>query len=430
MKCLLKLVLLALFFVSCSASSRAQEPAEKISSGNPFSKMTIPAVEHDRANVVVTFSIEAKKFKNASVELTDKEGNIYQGQIAVPSIHDVEGGNRVTFVVPRMAKGSTLEIVKIESVPYSPNRFVWSTLEEGVARLLYGSRPVMSYMHSPLDESTKEQRQKTYKVYHHVYTPDGSRLMTKGPGGLFPHHRGLFYGFNLIRYGDGKTADVWHCKESAHQSHFNSLAMVAGAVFGRDVNIVNWHGKDGDVFATEYREMTAYLITGGTMIDFRSRLETNVGTVSLKGDPQHAGFQFRASQDVPDMTKKLTYYVRPDGKAEPGDFRNWSDKKDETSINKNHFNLPFNAACITLPCLVESGGKKENRKFTVCYFDHPNNPKPSRYSERDYARFGSYFEYELTEDRPLNVRYRIWIQEGEMSVEEIKRLSDAFVLTK
>ena len=32
--------------------------------------------------------------------------------------------------------------------------------------------------------------------------------LTNGPEGQYPHHRGIFYGFNNISY-DGKKADVW-----------------------------------------------------------------------------------------------------------------------------------------------------------------------------------------------------------------------------
>ncbi|MCA8951167.1 MAG: PmoA family protein [Planctomycetes bacterium] len=49
----------------------------------------------------------------------------------------------------------------------------------------------------------------TSKVYHHVYAPDG-RLLTKGLGGTFPHHRGLFVGWNKTTFG-GTQHDFWHC---------------------------------------------------------------------------------------------------------------------------------------------------------------------------------------------------------------------------
>jgi hypothetical protein len=234
-------------------------------------------------------------------------------------------------------------------------------------------------------------------------------LVTKGLGGLYPHHRGLFYGFNRISYGDGKQADTWHCGRGESQVHTGLVASEAGPVLGRHQVRIDWHGQDRKVFAREVREMTVYNVPGGTMIEFASRLQTAAGKVKLDGDPQHAGFQFRASQDVPDKTAALTYYVRPDGKDQPGSLRNWPD-------DPRQENLPWHAMSIVL-------GEK---RYTIAYLDKPTNPKPARYSERDYGRFGSYFEYELDEEHPLDVNYRLWLVEGEMTVEDVTRLSRNF----
>ena len=69
------------------------------------------------------------------------------------------------------------------------------------------------------------------------------------------------------------------------------------------------------------------------------------------------------------------------------------------------------------------GGKR----YTVLRINHPDNPKESRGSERDYGRFGDYFEYDLTPDNPLKLKYRVWVQEGEMTVEECSALAAGFV---
>ena len=57
----------------------------------------------------------------------------------------------------------------------------------------------------------------TCKLFHHVYAPDGT-LLTKGLGGQFEHHRGLFVGWNRTRH-NGKSYDFWHCSswERSHQ---------------------------------------------------------------------------------------------------------------------------------------------------------------------------------------------------------------------
>src|SRR5436190_7584765 len=102
----------------------------------------------------------------------------------------------------------------------------------------------MRYMYSKLDEQTKEARSATFKPYHHVYDPSGKRLMTKGPGGLFPHHRGIFFGFNRISYGEGKKADTWHCNNKESEQHVETLLEEVGPVLGRHRVKINWHGQD------------------------------------------------------------------------------------------------------------------------------------------------------------------------------------------
>jgi len=135
-----------------------------------------------------------------------------------------------------------------------------------------------------------------------------------------------------------------------------------------------------------------------------------IAPVHLDGDPQHAGFHFRASQEVPDKTAKQTYYIRPDGAGKFGETRNWPGQK-------THINLPWDACCFVLG----------DQRYTVAYLDRPDNPKEARFSERDYGRFGSYFVKDLNAGDRLRVKYRIWLQEGEMKGEEIARLSADFV---
>ena len=292
----------------------------------------------------------------------------------------------------------------------SADGFIWKDAEGKFNELSVDGRPVLRYMYETHDKSTEERRRETYKVYHHVYSPDGNRLVTKGSGGLYPHHRGLFYGFNNISYGDQKRVDTWHCGGGEWQSHEGFVASEEGPVLGRHRVAVNWHGRDGKVFAKEEREMTVYNLRTGTLIEFASRLESTVSHLKLDGDPQHAGFQFRASQEVPDKTKDLTYYLRPDGKGEPGKFRNWPD-------DKQHVNLPWNALSFVL----------DDQRYTCCYLDHPLNPKETRYSERDYGRFGAYFVAELMVKEKLDLNYRIWLQNGEMTVEQVQTYSNDFV---
>ncbi len=380
--------------VLLSVSVRAETAVLKLRvSGND--------VEHQQVPLRVSLPAALKEARSAVV--SDSAGREFAAQVTGPSLL---GGStaELHFILPSLQAGEQLDLTATLSDKPTPGQaaFHWSDSADKYSELSFADRPVLRYMYEALDDSTPERRGETYKVYHHVYDPQGKRLVTKGPGGLFPHHRGLYYGFNRISYGDGKKADVWHCNRGESQAHAEFLATEAGPVLGRHRLAIDWCGQDGQVFAREERELTAYNTQTGTLIEFASRLKSEVGEVKLDGDPQHAGFQFRAAQQVADVTKQQTYYLRPDGKDKPGSFRNWPG-------NKEHVNLAWNALSFVL----------DKQRYTCGYLDRPENPKESRFSERDYGRFGSYFEYSLTAEQPLELNYRIWLQEGEMTVDQV-----------
>jgi hypothetical protein len=346
-----------------------------------------------------------------AAEATAKEGVVRHLQFVVTG--PVKAGETITYRATLMTEASASGGRK---PPDQPERetFGWLDTKGQFTELRFGQRPVLRYAYRPLDESSKEAREQTYKIYHHLYSPDGKHLLTKGPGGLFTHHRGLFYGFNRVSYDAGKAkADVWHCSGDAHQSHQGFLATEAGPVLGRHQLKIHWHGPGKKVFAEEQRELTVYHVPGGQLVEFASRLASRAGKIMLDGDPQHAGFHFRAANEVAEKTKQQTYFLRPDGAGKTGATRNWDAKtRDPQSVN-----LPWNAMSFVV------GGER----FTAAYLDKPTNPKEARYSERDYGRFGSYFEHTLAEDKALDVNYRLWLQAGEMKVEEVRRLSQDFV---
>lgn len=356
-------------------------------------------------------------FQAASASVTI-DGKSYPAQVTKPNLlaktkQAPEGSENaeLVFIAPDFKAGQTLQGKATISDQASDEKSVaeWKDTPGEHLDLLFNGRPVLRYMYAKLDETSPEKRSATFKPYHHVFDPAGKRLITKGPGGRFPHHRGLYFGFNRISYGQNQKADTWHCNKGEYQSHEKVLASEAGPVLGRHTLLIDWHGQDGKAFAQETREMTAYNTAGGTLIEFATRLDSLAGPVKLDGDPQHAGFQFRATQDVPDKTAAQTYYLRPDGKGEPGKFRNWPS-------DKQHVNLPWHALSIVL----------DDQRYTVAMLDRPENPKEARFSERDYGRFGSYFEYELDAKKSLELNYRVWVQAGEMTEQQVSRLDDAF----
>ena len=370
-------------------------------------QISVDAGTIDRKNTVVTVPVaipDASAGATTAI-LEDGSGKTLQGQIA--------NGRELRFVLPELKAGTTVhyKVTFIRDLSKVDPTFAWKDEADDYAELSVGKRPVLRYMYKGLDESSKEARTSTFKIYHHVYDPKGEKFVTKGLGGLFPHHRGIFFGFNQVTYGEEKKkCDVWHCTGDAYQSHEKFILSEGGPVYGRHKLAIAWHGVKKEVFATEERDLTAYALPGGTLIDFASEVTPVIAPVHLDGDPQHAGFHFRASQEVPDKTAKQTYYIRPDGPGKFGETRNWPGQK-------SHANLPWDALCFVLG----------DQRYTVAYLDRPDNPKEARFSERDYGRFGSYFVKDLNQGDTLKVRYRLWLQEGEMKGDEIARLATDFI---
>ncbi len=305
--------------------------------------------------------------------------------------------------------------------------FHWVEVPGQSFDLHYGDQMAVRYMCAPFDDSTPRRRDETYKPFHHVFIPDGSVQLTKGdPDGLYPHHRGLFYGFRVVTYGGGKKCDIWHCTEGTHQTAEGLISQHADAESGGHVVAIDWHGREGEVFAHEKRGLEVHKMPGGLVIDFTSRLETADGQpIHLDGDPQHAGFHFRAAQEELTNSKeadqnkdKKIYFLRTDGKGKVGETRNWDAASKDAKMNEDTTNRPWLAMCFEL----------HGKRYTVLYIDHPDNPKPARYSERAYGRFGSYFVADVTKEKPLDIKYRVWVQEGEMTVDQCAAMQKYFSL--
>jgi len=287
---------------------------------------------------------------------------------------------------------------------------------EGVADLLYGKQPVLRYMYA-YDTSTPERTHDTYKVYHHVFGPGTDTIITKGPGGKYTHHRGLYVGWNITRF-EGGPLDFWHCTKGAHQRHAKFLALEGNDKSGLFKVEIHWNDAQGKPVIVETRTLKVTKIDSagepgyGWQIDWSTNLQSERGPIQLDGDRQHAGFQFRAAQDVAE--KDSARFLRPADFPQQPDAIQVGDKGDPPA----HINLNWFA--MTYPL--------DGRQYTVEYFEDPSLPKPSLYSERPYGRFGAFFKASLDKDAPLAMRYRVIVTAGETpTVSAIQQRYDAFV---
>jgi len=279
----------------------------------------------------------------------------------------------------------------------------------GTADLTYDGKPVLRYMYR-YDVSTPETLHDTYKVYHHVFAPGTGALITKGPGGKFTHHRGLFFAWNKTGF-DGQSLDFWHCTKGAHQRHAKFIDRSGDADHGSMTAEIHWNDADGKPVIIETRTVSVSRepVTGGWQIDWSSRIASQRGDITLDGDRQHAGFQFRAAQGVAD--KDSGTFMRP------ADFPQQSEaiQVGDSGDPPKHINLGWFALSYEL----------DGQRYNVEYFDNPNLPKPSLFSERPYGRFGTFFKTTLKADEPLDLKYRVVVSHGEKpAVEAIQKRYD------
>ena len=312
------------------------------------------------------------------------------------------GGGRiiVRWIEPEMAAGQK-KVYTLAAAPEGSNGAAFR-LEgrDGFRDLFHGARPVMTQVvrFDPADRAS------TYKPFDHVYsfkpasTPStqpsenlaGYRTITKGPGGQYTHHRGIYFGFNKTAYGD-----FWHCPDVL-QRHvaFEGNREWAGPLAAKMVSTTDWVGKDDQAKFRDTREVVAWRAGDDELVlDYDITLETLTGKAeTVGGDAHHAGFHFRASNDLADTADKrrrggAVSYVFPESAKLI---------KDDVWGELAWVNATFELF---------------GRRYSVTHMDALGNPDPTTYSTRSYGRFGAFFTTEVTPDKPLKVQYRLLIRD-------------------
>ena len=295
-------------------------------------------------------------------------------------VADLPAGKSAAYDLTLAAANEKADPVPVPGFRFKPG--------DGFRDLLYADAPVYRHMTA----YDPKRREETYKPFHHVYGfggkgDDEAGFITKGPGGQYTHHRGLYVGWNKTTAG-GKTYDFWHCP-AEHQQHvmYQGEQEMTGPVYARALAVTDWLGGDERSVVRDRRDVTAWhLGDGASLLDFTITLGATGDAVRLDGDPQHAGFQFRAAEEV---QQGKTTYVRPEGAKGTG--------------NDVWENCPWVAGLF----------KVAGRSYAVVHMDHPDNPRPAVYSTRDYGRFGPFFTHDLKPEAPLAVRYRVLVLDAE-----------------
>jgi hypothetical protein len=357
-------------------------------------KVTVDAGGGPRQSTVMSTTLGDLKLSATRFlgTLTSEDGK-EKLRAQLNTLLDADGrptGTRVEWVQPALAAGEKRNYtLTYTALAYNTVPFFHFVEADGYRDLLYGDKPVYRYInkYNPADHAN------TFKPFHHVYGFHGEGEITKGTGGSFPHHRGLFFG-HKTEYGD-----FWHGKD-CRQVHtgFRFETETSGPVSARSVSTIDWIDKTNAAVVRETREVAAYRASeSALLLDFDITVENLTGKpLALGGDPQHAGFHFRAAQEVAD--------------AKPG-AKGATTAGGATYVRPVSAKFTKNDEWLDCPWVACSFSVKGN-PYTVVHMDHPENPKPATFSTRPYGRFGPYAPVTVKAGEPLKLKYRIAVLDG------------------
>ncbi len=259
-------------------------------------------------------------------------------------------------------------------------------------------KPIGRFMMA-YDSSDPKKLEETYKPYLHILDPDTGKPITKGPGGEFTHHRGIFIGWNKLTVA-GKTFDRWHMKGG--EQIVKEVGVDGSAPTTISAPKIVWTGATREeTLIEESRQMRFSPAPTGAFVqvDFSSELKAVAGDTVFDGDPEHAGLHFRPT-DTTDRANTLYLYPKADANAH----------KDR--------DYPWVGMTYTT----------EGRKYSVVMLSHPENPTGTAWSAyRNYGRFGAFYKTAIKKDETLKIQARFVIYKDELpSPETIQMLWNSY----
>jgi len=250
-----------------------------------------------------------------------------------------------------------------------PGRVVDVRLDgKRVAAFVYGEGQLKPYL-AVYDSAER-------RITNPGISPDGKEQ------GRFPHHRGIYIGWNKIT-SDLGSDDLWHLRGGEKMEVAAVERVEADDGGARILLDVRWLSKkhtaevDG-LLVAEKRVVHISRPDGRTLIHQTSELNA-ARDIRLGGDLQHAGLHFRADAIVDDVRTQTRYLWEPADLA-PGGGRIVSD-----DLKWVNFRFPLHEKWFSVSQLnPASNGSKE-------------------LSWRDYGRFGFFFDAPLAKGEKRTV---------------------------
>lgn len=277
--------------------------------------------------------------------------------------------------------------------------FSWLDVPGKHMDLLFDDKKVFRYEYELDSQLIKDELLTAKnKVFYHIFDRTGENLITNGyEDGVWPHHRGIMIGWRDVGFRDQELS-FWGMEDLTTQKHIKFISKTAGPVLAKVEALIHWDDSTGVTVLEEHRCATIYHqhSPGMLLLDFSSTLKAINGPVTLDGDAEHGGVQFRAHNDIAvdaSGSEKPTYFFHKAGIDPTKDY-----------------NLPWVGMSYGL----------NSKTYSIVEMSDSENPQPAIWSAyRDYGRFGPYIKYELDDKESFGVNYRFWISESAMPDKEI-----------
>ena len=230
------------------------------------------------------------------------------------------------------------------------------------------------------------------KPYLHVFGDSGDLLTQWSEGQRYPHHRGIFIGWNRIESDIGNH-DLWHLRQEERMSLVKLEKLEGVGDSATLVATIEWRGNHSEdsLLITETRTLKVSRPAGGNkavQVDANFKLKA-ARALRLGGDLQHAGAHIRVHEGVVPRQRETVYLWSP------ATLENARDRIRGERIEWCRLLFPI-----------------EDRWYAVTQFNSPRNPI-EELSVRPYGRFGFFFSKRLAKDETLSLDYRFIAEPAE-----------------
>jgi len=229
------IVVFLLFFAACSPTNNKSVVIHLQSEPSLISGENIPL------NVALELP---DQFKNTAlneilvkVQQKGNSSSILDGQLS----HGPDGKIYLWWIAPKIEKGQVMSwqvTLTKGSREMQKKGFRWKDVPGQYLDLQFDGRNIIRYVYA-YDRSSPEKIEETNKPFHHIFDFDGKDFITNSPGGLYPHHRGLFIGWQKVECGS-QTFNFWSMEEGVSQKHQKFLQIEAGPVLAVATAKIDW----------------------------------------------------------------------------------------------------------------------------------------------------------------------------------------------